>query len=114
MGQRQLLCFARALLRVLASSVDLLLLDEAFSTVDPDGAARLLKVLLASPWSADLAMVSVNHDLAASMEFDTVALVDDGRVVEKGPPRELAAVQDGQFGRMARLALGSTAATAGA
>ena len=34
MGQRQLLCFARALLRVLASGVDLLLLDEAFSTVD--------------------------------------------------------------------------------
>jgi len=52
MGQRQLLCFARALVRVLASTVDLMLLDEAFSTVDLDGAARLRKVLLSSTWSA--------------------------------------------------------------
>ena len=58
-------------------------------------------------------MVSVNHDLAASMEFDTVALVDDGRVVEKGPPRELAAVQDGQFGRMSLKRYSSAAGVEG-
>ena len=99
-GQRQLVCFARALL----ADPRLLILDEATSAIDALTEARLqhaLETLLAGRTSFVVA-----HRLSTIRHADLVLVLDQGRVVERGTHDELlslkkhyAALHD-QFTRM--------------
>ncbi len=84
-GQRQLVCFARAML----ADPAILLLDEATSSVDTmteDRIQRALAILLQGRTSFVVA-----HRLSTIRGADQVLVLDDGRIVERGTHVELLA-----------------------
>ena len=84
-GQRQLLCIARAIL----TDPRILILDEATSNVDSltealiqDALRKLLKGRSA---------IVIAHRLSTIRSADVICVVQDGRIVEQGPHTELLA-----------------------
>ncbi|GAA3240225.1 MULTISPECIES: amino acid ABC transporter ATP-binding protein [unclassified Streptomyces] len=84
-GQQQRVAIARAL----ALEPKLLLFDEPTSALDPELVGEVLDVI------KDLAhqgitMIVVTHEIGFAREVaDTVVFMDDGRIVEQGPPAEV-------------------------
>jgi len=83
MGERQLLSFARALVR----DPDLLVLDEATSSVDP-GTERRIQESLERMMSGRTSLV-IAHRLSTIVNADRILVVHKGRIVEEGNHREL-------------------------
>ncbi|MEU9118077.1 amino acid ABC transporter ATP-binding protein [Streptomyces sp. NPDC048483] len=84
-GQQQRVAIARAL----ALEPKLLLFDEPTSALDPELVGEVLDVI------KDLAhqgttMIVVTHEIGFAREVaDTVVFMDDGRIVEQGPPGQV-------------------------
>ena len=85
MGQRQLLCIARALIR----DPRILILDEATSALDPAAEEHLLRQLKRDARGRTVIMIT--HRLAPLSIADRVALVMDGRIERVGPPTDILA-----------------------
>ena len=85
-GQRQRLALARGMVAAQGSSM--LLLDEPTSSLDPDTERKVLERMLAS--HAGACIVSSVHRLNLLDRFDEVVLMQDGRVIDVGPPGDLA------------------------
>lgn len=82
-GQRQLVSFARALLR----DPPILILDEATSSVDPYTELKIKKalaVLLKNRTSLVIA-----HRLSTVRNADNIVVIDEGKIVEEGNHAEL-------------------------
>jgi len=82
-GQKQLISFARALLRNPA----ILILDEATSSIDPYTdllIRKAMKVLLKNRTS-----IIIAHRLSTVRDADRILVIDDGRIVEEGSHKEL-------------------------
>jgi ATP-binding cassette subfamily B protein len=84
-GQRQRLAIARAVLRDPA----LLLLDEATSALDAATEAAITRTL--ATLRAGRTVVSVTHRLDAVTDYDSIVVMDAGRIVERGTHAELLA-----------------------
>jgi ATP-binding cassette, subfamily B, bacterial len=82
-GQRQLVAFARAFL----ASPRVLILDEATSSLDIPS-ERLVQQALDSLLAGRTAFI-IAHRLSTVEIADRVLVVDDGRIVEDGPPSTL-------------------------
>jgi ATP-binding cassette subfamily B protein len=82
-GQRQRLSLARALVR----RPRLLVMDDATSAVDPEVEARILAALRHD--SAGSTVVVVAYRKATIGLADEVVFVQDGRVADQGPHRDL-------------------------
>lgn len=79
-----------ALARVLASAPRLVLLDEPFVGVDPLSVASLRDVVERT--LGNVTRVIATHDpLDAIRLADHIAIIDEGRVVQRGPSREMLA-----------------------
>ncbi|MFD3685149.1 ABC transporter ATP-binding protein/permease [Nocardiopsis sp. NPDC058631] len=102
-GQRQRVALARAL----AADARLLVLDEATSALDAENEALITDVLRAERGTRT--MVVIAHRLSTVAHADHVLVLDQGRVVEFGPPGELAA----RGGRWAELVDAQRAGTGG-
>ena len=103
LGQRQVICFARAML----ADPRILILDEATSSVDAVTEARLqgaLTKLLRGRTSFVVA-----HRLSTIRHADLVLVLDHGRVVERGTHAALLA-QDGRYAQMYRQFVSSVEA----
>jgi ATP-binding cassette subfamily B protein len=85
MGERQILSFARALVH----DPDLLVLDEATSSVDP-GTERRLQASMDRLLAGRTALV-IAHRLATVVSADRILVVHGGRLVEEGTHAELHA-----------------------
>jgi len=85
LGQRQLVCFARALL----ADPRILILDEATSAVDPVTEHRLQRAL--ARLLAGRTSFVVAHRLSTIVRADQILVLDQGRIVERGVHRELLA-----------------------
>ena len=89
-GMRQRLAVARALL----ADPAVLVLDEPTAHLDPDTRDAVLDDVLDATRGRTLLLVT--HDLSRLDQLDEVAVVVDGRVVQRGPHAELLAV-DGWY-----------------
>ena len=85
-GQRQRMALARAL----AVEPRVLLLDEPFGALDANVRAELRAWLRRLHDEVHVTTVLVTHDQEEAMEVaDTLAVMDGGRIVQTGAPREL-------------------------
>ena len=82
-GQRQLLAFLRAYL----ANPDVLILDEATSSVDSQSEAWIQKAT--ERITKGRTSVVVAHRLATVLHADRIAVLEHGKVVEQGTHREL-------------------------
>jgi ATP-binding cassette subfamily C (CFTR/MRP) protein 1 len=93
-GQRQLVCMARALLR--ASKV--LVLDEATASVDVE-TDRCIQRTIREEFKG-CTMLIIAHRLNTVIDCDRILVMDSGRAVEFGSAAELLKEQDGVFSSM--------------
>ncbi len=100
LGQRQLVCFTRAML----ADPGILILDEATSSVDSMTEVRIqhaLEVLLQGRTSFVVA-----HRLSTIRDADLVLVLNQGRIVERGTHNQLLAI-DGTYSNLYRQFISS-------
>ncbi|MGB8860787.1 MAG: ATP-binding cassette domain-containing protein [Ilumatobacteraceae bacterium] len=85
-GQRQRVAIARALVR----DPRVLLLDEATSALDPQTERQIAATLARA--GRHRTTIAVTHRLAAVADFDTIVVIDAGRIVERGAHGALLAL----------------------
>jgi polar amino acid transport system ATP-binding protein len=84
-GQQQRVAIARAL----NMRPKLMLFDEPTSALDPELVGEVLDVMRALATDG-MTMIVVTHEIAFAREVaDTVTFMDDGVVVESGPPKDV-------------------------
>jgi ATP-binding cassette, subfamily C (CFTR/MRP), member 1 len=90
-GQTQLFCLARALLHPPTSIV---VMDEVSASVDVQTEQRMQAVM--KERFAGKTLLVVAHRLATIRDFDRVAVMDAGRIVEVGEPGALLGGREGE------------------
>ena len=76
--------------RALAADTDVLLMDEAFSALDPLIRREMQEQLLELQSSLGKTIVFITHDLNEAMFLgDRIAVMRDGRIVQTGTPEEI-------------------------
>ena len=100
-GQKQLLAFARAL----AADPDILILDEATSSIDTNTEVLIqdaLKKLLENRTA-----IAIAHRLSTVREADRILVMHHGRLVEQGTHKELLR-EGGLYARLNQLSQATT------
>jgi polar amino acid transport system ATP-binding protein len=84
-GQQQRVAFARSLM----TDPEVLLLDEVTSALDPELVGDILEIIRALK-NAGMTMIMATHEMQFCREIaDEVCFLDDGRVLELGPPEQV-------------------------
>ncbi|KAJ5209119.1 ABC transporter integral membrane type 1 [Penicillium cf. viridicatum] len=98
-GEQQLFCLARAILKRQTSNggCQVLILDEATSSLDAQTDQRVQKAIRDA--FRDCTVFSVAHRLDTIIDFDRIAVLDSGCLVEFDTPQNLLA-RDGLFKQM--------------
>ncbi|MDU4961859.1 MAG: amino acid ABC transporter ATP-binding protein [Sporomusaceae bacterium] len=87
-GQQQRIGIARAL----ALNPDIILFDEPTSALDPELVGEVLEVMKTIAREVNSTLLVVTHEISFAREVaDHVIFMDDGIIVEQGPPDELLA-----------------------
>ncbi len=85
-GMRQRVGLARAL----AADTDIILMDEAFSALDPLIRAEMQDQLLALQGTLHKTIVFITHDLDEAVRLgNRIAILKDGRLIQVGTPRDI-------------------------
>lgn len=92
-GQRQLLCIARAML----AGKRIILIDEASSNVD-ERSEKLIRDVMREQF-VSCTVIAVAHRLGVVVDFDRVAVIGGGRLLEWDNPRALLK-RDSEFKRL--------------
>ena len=82
-GQRQLICLARALLK----DVPIVVMDEATSNIDPETDAKIGKIIHEE--FRDRTILVIAHRLSTVETADSILFLDKGQVEGFGPPSEV-------------------------
>ncbi|KAK5640037.1 hypothetical protein RI129_010848 [Pyrocoelia pectoralis] len=95
-GERQLICLARAMLK----NNRILVLDEATANVDPQTDLFIQKTVRKN--FSHCTLITVAHRLDTVIDSDKVLVLDDGKVVEFNHPYVLLQDSNGAFNGMVR------------
>lgn len=84
-GQKQRVAIAG----VLASKPKIIILDEATSMLDPQGRHEIIELINEIHRENNLTVLSITHDVSEAMLSDHVVVLNDGKVVENGAPKDV-------------------------
>ncbi|KAI4962999.1 hypothetical protein ZWY2020_020539, partial [Hordeum vulgare] len=98
-GQRQLLCLARAILK----SSKVLCLDECTANVDNQTAFLLQKTISAE--CKGMTVLTIAHRISTVMKMDNILVLDQGKLVEEGNPEVLMNDNRSRFSRFAKASM---------
>ncbi|KAJ5255483.1 hypothetical protein N7497_007030 [Penicillium chrysogenum] len=90
-GQQQLFCLARALCK----SSNIIIMDEATSSVDSETDA-LMQTVIRTHFK-NQTVIAIVHKLHAVLDFDKVALLESGKIVEFDTPKALLSKEGSAF-----------------
>ncbi|KAE9332719.1 hypothetical protein PF008_g14810 [Phytophthora fragariae] len=93
-GERQMLCMARALLR----HFRIVIFDEATAAIDHDTDQKLQRVIRTA--FARSTVLTIAHRLDTILDSDRILVLDRGRLVEFASPAELVSKGKGVFGQV--------------
>ncbi|KVI10190.1 AAA+ ATPase domain-containing protein [Cynara cardunculus var. scolymus] len=96
MGQRQLFCLGRALLR----RSKILVLDEATASID-NATDTMLQETIRSEF-ADCTVITVAHRIPTVMDCTMVLTMSDGKIAEYDDPMKLMRSDDSLFGQLVK------------
>lgn len=94
LGQRQLLCMGRALLR----NSKVLMMDEATASVDMDSDALIQKTVREA--FSSCTTLTIAHRLNTIMDSDKILFLDQGKVSEFDDPQTLLMNKNGYFSKL--------------
>jgi glycine betaine/proline transport system ATP-binding protein len=76
--------------RALATDPDILLMDEAFSALDPVIRVEMQDILLALQTELKKTIMFITHDLDEALRIgDDIAILRDGEIVQQGAPQDI-------------------------
>ncbi|SNX87219.1 related to YBT1 - Vacuolar, ABC protein transporting bile acids [Melanopsichium pennsylvanicum] len=107
-GQKQLVSLSRILISASSSSHgkaapnSIVVLDESTSSIDYTTDAKIQSLLDSHFKTHNTTVLAIAHRLRSIINFDTVVVLNRGKVVEKGNPKELLEKEDGWFTRLAK------------
>jgi ABC-type multidrug transport system fused ATPase/permease subunit len=90
-GERQLLCLARAIVE----EPRLLVMDEASASLDNESDKKIQSMLRNR--FRNTTMLTIAHRLDTILDYDSILVLDEGRVAEFGPPQQLLENSEGLF-----------------
>lgn len=90
-GQRQLMCLGRALLR----RAKVLVMDEATAAVDYETDALIQRTIREE--FVNVTVLTIAHRIQTIIDYDRILVLDQGLIAEFGPPAELLADSGGIF-----------------
>ena len=99
-GERQRLALARAI----ASKPEILILDEATSSLDSKAERAFQDAL--EGLRDRFTIIAVAHRLSTVLDADRILVIDRGTIVESGRPSELLAEADGRFRKLYEVQIG--------
>ncbi|GMF38062.1 unnamed protein product [Phytophthora lilii] len=93
-GERQLICLARAILR----SSKILCLDEATASMD-HSTDEFIQASIRRVF-AEATVLTIAHRVDTILDYDKILVLKQGHIVEFGPPAELRIKRNGEFASM--------------
>jgi ABC-type multidrug transport system fused ATPase/permease subunit len=93
-GQKQCIALARAFIK----DAPIYIMDEATSALDPELETLVLKEL--SDGGTKSTAIIITHRISTSLDADYVYVIDDGRIVEEGTPKQVLG-EDGLYSSLA-------------
>lgn len=90
-----------AVARIFARPVDLMIMDEPSSALDPMAEYELNHTIL--EYAKDKTVIFISHRLSTTRMADRIFMFDGGKLIESGSHDALMAIPDGKYAAMFRL-----------